>query len=216
MRPKFTGASGGSLPAAQRREEKRLLGRVLQGDPQAWAEFCRRYENLIISCVVRTLRRYGASFSSEDLADLVSEVWVALLRDNMRKLRLYDPDKGYRLASWVGLLATNCAIDQLRLRSGECSYLEDLSGGETLLVELQGPDSGIEAEESADLARQALGYLSAEEREFVIHCYHEECRPEDLAQNLGITVNTVYSRKFKIREKLSRIVANLDACSAAA
>jgi RNA polymerase sigma-70 factor (ECF subfamily) len=187
---------------------------VLRREPQAWTEFCRRYQNLIVSCVVRTLRRYGASFGNEDLADLVSEVWVTLLRDDMRKLRLYDASKGYRLASWVGLLATNCAIDQLRLRSGECSYLEDLSGAETLLVDVNGPDSGIEAEESAGLARQALGHLSPEEREFVFHCYHEERRPEELARVLGIRVNTVYSRKFKIREKLSRIVAHLDTRSA--
>jgi RNA polymerase sigma-70 factor (ECF subfamily) len=209
MRPNFAAPSGGSLLAAQRREEKRLLKRVLAGEAQAWTELCQRYQNLILACVIRTLRRYGAPFSNEDLADLVSEVWVTLLRDNMRKLRLYDPRKGYRLASWIGLLATNAVIDQLRLRSGECSYLDDLTCAETLLVETEGPDSGIEAAESADLARQALGHLTAEEREFVFHCYHEERRPEDLALRLGISVNTVYSRKFKIREKLSRIVADL-------
>jgi len=38
----------------------------------------------------------------------------------------------------------------------------------------------------------------------------------ELAEELGITVNTVYSRKFKIREKLVRIVGELDASCAAA
>jgi RNA polymerase sigma-70 factor (ECF subfamily) len=197
----------------ERRAEQRLLARVLSGDPRAWAELSRRYQNLIVSCVIRVLRRYGASFNADDLADLVSEVWVVLLRDDMRKLRLYDPARGYRLASWLGLMATNCTIDQLRLRSSssQCSYLEDLSGAERLLVdETVHPESELEAQEAASLARRALDALSSEERAFVISCFHDERDPEELASELGVTVNTVYSRKFKIREKLSRIVADLD------
>jgi RNA polymerase sigma-70 factor (ECF subfamily) len=146
----------------------------------------------------------------------VAEVWVALLRDDMRKLRLYDAGRGYRLASWVGLLATNCTIDQLRLRATECTYLEDLACPERLLVDSHGPDAGIEEQETAALARAALDQLTSEERRFVVSCFHEERRPEDLAVELGITVNTVYSRKFKIREKLVRIVADLDGPALAA
>jgi RNA polymerase sigma-70 factor (ECF subfamily) len=202
---------------AQRREEQRLLARVLRGEKRAWAELSRRYQNLIVSCVLRVLRRYGASFNADDLADLVSEVWVVLLRDDMRKLRLYDAGRGYRLASWLGLMATNCTIDQLRLRASECSYLEDLSGAERLLVDdTVHPESELEAQEAANLARRALDALSSEERAFVISCFHDERAPEELASELGITVNTVYSRKFKIREKLSRIVASLDGGAALA
>lgn len=215
MRPKASGGSTGgqstAQQAAQRKEEQQLLRRVVRGDERAWREFSRRYENLIVSCVVKVLRRYSACFSAEDLADLVAEVWVALLRDDMRKLRLYDAGRGYRLASWVGLMATNCTIDQLRLRAVEHTYLDDIAGVERLLVADEGPDSGLEAEETAELARRALAKLSFEERRFVLSCFHEERRPEELAEELGITVNTVYSRKFKIREKLVRIVADLGA-----
>src|SRR6059058_561526 len=55
-----------------------------------WADFVQRYERLIVSCVVKALRRYGATFSRDDLDDLVGDVWVTLLRDDMRKLRQYD------------------------------------------------------------------------------------------------------------------------------
>jgi RNA polymerase sigma-70 factor, ECF subfamily len=196
--------------AAQRAEEARLLKRVLKRDRPAWAEFCRRYEHLIVSCVLKVLRRYNAAFCGDDLADLVAEVWLVLLRDDMRKLRLYDASRGYPLASWVGLMATNCTIDQLRLRACECTYIDDVACSERLLVDSSSPDQGIEDRETADLARRALDQLSSEERAFVVSCFHEERCPGELADELGITVNTVYSRKFKIREKLSRIVADLD------
>src|SRR6059058_6068870 len=47
-----------------------------------WGEFVHRYERLIASCVVKALRRYGATFSRDDLDDLVGDVWVVLLRDD--------------------------------------------------------------------------------------------------------------------------------------
>jgi RNA polymerase sigma-70 factor (ECF subfamily) len=175
--------------------------------------FCQRYENLIVGCVLRALRRYNATFNSEDLADMVAEVWVTLLRDDMRKLRLYDRQRGYRLASWLGLIATNCTIDQLRLRNADTSYLEDMVCADQLLVDTSRPDKGIEQQETAQMARRALKRLSVEERQFVLHCFHEERSPADLARTLGIAINTVYSRKFKIREKLVRIIAELDSQS---
>jgi RNA polymerase sigma-70 factor, ECF subfamily len=197
----------------QRKEDLTLLRQVLEGQQSAWTRFCQRYESLIVGCVLRVLRRYNATFNSEDLADLVAEVWVTLLRDDMRKLRLYDPERGYKVASWLGLLASNCTIDQLRLRASETSYLEDMTCVETLLVDTSRPDAGIEQEEEACMARRALGQLTREERQFVVHCFHEERNPSELARDLGIAVNTVYSRKFKIREKLVRIVADLHASS---
>lgn len=205
----------GMAPRTQQTEQERaeeldLLRQVLEGEQSAWTRFCQRYESLIVGCVLRVMRRYNATFNSEDLADMVAEVWVTLLRDDLRKLRLYDPQRGYKVASWLGLLATNCTIDQLRLRASETTYLEDLSCVDSLLVDSSRPDAGLEAEEAARLAQRALGQLTREERQFVFHCFHEERNPAELARDLGIAVNTVYSRKFKIREKLVRIVADLN------
>lgn len=189
--------------------ELALLERVLAGDGDAWADFCRRYENLIVGCVLRVLRRYGATFTHADLADMVAEVWVALLRDDRKKLRLYQADRGYQLTSWIGLIATNSTIDQLRLRQAETSYLEDISGADRILVDLGRPDTDLELHEAAELARRALSCLSDEEQAFVASCYHEERPPTEMAAELGVTVNTIYSRKFKVRQKLVRIIADL-------
>ena len=192
-------------------QERRLLQRLLRGDSSAWNDFCRRYESLVVGCVLRVLRRYGASFTQADLADLVAEVWLTLLRDDCRKLRLYDAGRGYRLSSWIGLIATNGTIDQLRMRQAEPSYLEQTPGvAERLLVDPGGPDQPLERRQAAALARQALERLSAEERDFVVSCFHEERPPAELALELGVSINTIYSRKFKIRQKLERIVATLD------
>ncbi len=196
-------------------EETRLLTALLSKRTSAatrqarWGEFVKRYERLIASCVLKVLRRYGAVFSTEDLDDLVNDVWVTLLRDDMKKLRQYDAQRGFRIASFIGLVATNTTIDHLRGREIDATPIdqvrEDAFAGE---VE---PRDTVEDREQAELARAALEQLSGDERAFVVEVFHAERSPEELARTLGVTTNTIYSRKFKIRAKLQRIVTELEA-----
>ena len=180
-----------------------------------WAEFVQRYERLIVSCVVKALRRYGATFSRDDLDDLVGDVWLVLLREDMKKLRQYDATRGFRIASFLGLVATNATIDHLRARQAESTPLDDLIE-DFASLRAEAPRDVVEAREEAELARAALAQLSGDERAFVVDCFRDERSPEELARSLGVTTNTVYSRKFKIREKLQKIVRTLDGAPVAA
>ena len=195
-------------------EEIALLAALLNGRRDRWTEFTRRYERLITSCVLRTLRRYDALFSRDDLEDLVSDVWLALLRDDMKKLRAYCPEKGFRLASWIALIATNTTIDRLRARQTDDMHVEDMSSIDIASQSAE-PDEDMLGHERAQLAQAALEELSAEERAFVWDCFHDERAPEEIAREQGVAVNTIYSRKFKIREKLAKIVRRLEGCEAA-
>ncbi len=56
---------------------------------------------------------------------------------------------------------------------------------------------------------RAFSYLTPDERSFFLACYQEKRAPNQLADELGVTLNTVYSRKFKVREKLVRIAAQM-------
>ena len=195
-------------------EEIALLHALLNGRRDRWTEFTRRYERLITSCVLRTLRRYDAVFSRDDLEDLVSDVWLALLRDDLKKLRAYCPEKGFRLASWIALIATNTTIDRLRARQADDTYLEDMVSAD-FASQAAEPDESALGNERAHLAQAALEELSPEERAFVWDCFHDERAPEEIAREQGVAVNTIYSRKFKIREKLAKIVRRLEECEAA-
>ena len=202
-------------PKGNSSEERQLLHALLRGrnplvQQRRWQEFVHRYERLITSCVLKVLRRYGAVFTAEDLDDLVGDVWLMLLRDDMRKLRQYDEARGFRIASFIGLVATNTTIDHLRSRQAETAPLDEVLESHASLAAVS-PRDNIEVEEQAELARRALNRLSSDERAFVVECFHAERSPEELARKLGITTNTVYSRKFKIREKLARIVSSLEA-----
>lgn len=175
-----------------------------------WADFVKRYERLITSCVLKVLRRYGAVFSTDDLDDLVHDVWVTLLRDDMKKLRQYDAERGFRIASFIGLVATNTTIDHLRSRQAEATPLDQVME-DYVSLSAESPRDSVEEQQEKLLAERAINRLSRDERAFVYEIFHAERSPEELAKSLGVTTNTIYSRKFKIREKLAKIVAQLDA-----
>src|SRR4051812_25666442 len=157
-----------ALAASNSAEENAWLAALLAPQPESarqrrWAGFVGRYERLITSCVLKVLRRYGAAFSSDDLDDLVAEVWLTLLRDDLRKLRQYDPGRGVRLASFIGLVASHTAIDHLRSRRAELS-LRERASEEVGSVAVGGLTDPLEEDERVTLARRALERLSAEER----------------------------------------------------
>ena len=201
-------------------EETALLEALLQATKKVehdrlWADFVQRYQQLIISCVVKALRRYGATFSRDDLDDLVGDVWLALLREDLKKLRQYDVTRGFRIASFLGLVATNTTIDQLRARHAKATPLDEVIEDCVFLC-AEAPRDLVELRQEAELAHSALAQLSGDERAFFVDCFRDEMSPEALARALGISTNTVYSRKFKIRAKLKRIVRSLDGTPAAA
>jgi RNA polymerase sigma factor (sigma-70 family) len=214
------GKTSGDCARGNSAEEVALLQALLAATKKVphdrlWSDFVQRYERLIISCVVKALRRYGATFSRDDLDDLVGDVWLVLLREDMKKLRQYDATRGFRIASFLGLVATNATIDHLRARQAESTPLDDVIEDYASL-RAEAPRDMVEARQEAELARAALAQLSGEERAFVVDCFRDEVAPEELARSLGVTTNTVYSRKFKIREKLQKIVRSLDGAPVAA
>jgi RNA polymerase sigma-70 factor (ECF subfamily) len=170
---------------------------------RAWDAFVRRYQRIIVACICKAFRRYGVSPHTQDVDDLAGDVWLALMRDDARKLRQFRPDRGCRLASFIGLVATHRAIDHLRARRP----FVDLDEAAELAAEHVEPSRGLEDRQRVEAARAAIGQLTQDERAFVFEVFQEERPPHEMARSLGLTVNTIYSRKFKIRKKLETLVA---------
>jgi RNA polymerase sigma factor (sigma-70 family) len=97
--------------------DEELVQAVLAREPAAWPTFFAKYERLVISCIRKVMRRYGAQFNDEDVEDLVSATALNIVKDDYKKLRAFDATRGYKLSSWIGLIATNTAHDMLRRRA---------------------------------------------------------------------------------------------------
>jgi RNA polymerase sigma-70 factor (ECF subfamily) len=187
-----------------------LIQAVLAREPAAWPTFFAKYERLVISCIRKVMRRYGAGFNDEDLEDLVSATALNIVKDDYKKLRAFDATRGYKLSSWIGLIATNTAHDALRRRA-PTEVWAAVALDDTAPVPLQSESAlaseTLEAEDEARELRAAIAQLSPADRLFMDYYYVQELEPEAIARLMQISVNTVYSRKNKIREKLRIIVS---------
>jgi RNA polymerase sigma-70 factor (ECF subfamily) len=189
--------------------DEELVQAVLVREPAAWPTFFARYERLVISCIRKVMRRYGAGFNDEDVEDLVSATALNIVKDDYKKLRAFDPTRGYKLSSWIGLIATNTAHDALRRRAPTevwAAVALDDTAPVPLASDEQLASETLEAEDQARELRAAIAQLSAADRLFMDYYYVQELEPEVIARLMSISVNTVYSRKNKIREKLRIIV----------
>jgi len=193
-------------PSVQKPEtDFALLERVLNHQSDAWTELLRRYRALIFRCITKATSRVGAHLCPDDQDEIFCELCMNLLRDDMRKLRAFDPGRGVKLSTWLGLLSINTAYDHLRRRSrypllspGEDRTPDRPADGPSPLEQLL-------KKERRGFLGQLVTRLSARDRDFV-HLYFEQGLDAELiARTMNISVKTVYTKKHKISARLVRL-----------
>ena len=182
-----------------------LLAAVLRRDQRAFAELLRRYRGLLFRCITRITARYERVLGSEDVEEVFAEVCMALWSDDLRRLRAFDPNRGMKLGSWLGLIATHTTYDFLR-RVARRPICDDACAPEQKTDEPSALERLLCRERRGALAT-LVGELSRRDQAFFACYFGAEREPEDIARGLRISVKTVYSKKNKITTRLLRRAA---------
>jgi RNA polymerase sigma-70 factor, ECF subfamily len=189
--------------------DEELLANVLRNQGIAWAELVRRYRALIYRCISKVTLRYAPSLASADMDEIYAEVMIQLVRDDMHKLRIYDPTRGAKLGSWIGMLAVNAAYDYLR------------SAGRRPILNREGnlidpneehdrsPLDHLLEKERWDHLNEMLTDFTDKDRTFVDLYYRRGMEAEQIAEEMQISLKTVYSKKHKIRAHLMRCLERM-------
>ena len=187
--------------------DQRLLRLALARSEGGWLELMRRHRNLIYGCIHRTLGRYGVRASNETADDIFSDVCMRLLHNDMRRLRAYDPSRGCKLSSWIGLIAVNAAHDHLRSRA-RTPAIDTIDGRVDRADPCPDPlDHLLSHERSVQLRRLAT-HLSAKDRDFLDLYVHRELSPQQIARRMRVSVKTVYSRRSRIEQRLANLAGS--------
>jgi RNA polymerase sigma-70 factor (ECF subfamily) len=195
-----------SLRAARRPADadRSLVAALLADDAKAWREFRRRYDRLVLSCIRKATARFVA-VSPDDVRDIHAQLCLSLLVCDKAKLRAFDPARGARLSTYVGLLARHCAYDWLGVRRRE-PLGEDLERAAGLAGDSPDPfDAALEGER-ARLAVCLLRRMSERDQRFLA-LYLAGTDPREIARLMRMNVKSVYSKKHKIQARLGSIVA---------
>ncbi len=187
-----------------------LLRRVLRTESVAWNELVRRFRSLIYRCVTKVIGRYDSVLSNADADEVYADVLLALVRDDMRKLRLYDARRGTKLSSWIGMIATNVAYDYLR-GTARRPILDRIDGVPDIEEVKESPLDGILSTERRAHLNEMLADYSDKDRAFVSLYYAQGLDAEEVAEEMKISVKTVYSKKHKLLARLQTTLAPMAA-----
>jgi RNA polymerase sigma-70 factor (ECF subfamily) len=174
-------------------DEKILLGKFNRGSKDALRRLYEKYKDDLLGLAVTLLRDRSLA------EDVVHDVFVSFARTAGR-FTLSGTLKGY-----LSTCVANGARDKNRLKSR-------LDVGLDAAADM-GADSGdpveyaVDSEEAGRL-QQVLDCLPYEQREIVVLHLHQEMRFREIAEALGISINTVQSRYRYGLEKLRSILNN--------
>jgi RNA polymerase sigma-70 factor (ECF subfamily) len=196
--------------------DRDLLARVLRSDERAWGELVRRYRSLVYRCITKVTGKYASSMGGSDADEVYAEVLMQLLRDDMHKLRMYDPTRGTKLGSWIGMIAVNAAYDYLR-SFGKRPLLDRVDGNLDPHEECdRTPLDLLLEKERWTHFNDLLTDFTDKDRTFLDLYYARGLEAEEVAEEMQISLKTVYSKKHKIRTHLKRCLDGIKGDSAIA
>ncbi len=185
--------------------DETLLARMLLKDGKAWREFHRRFDRLVYRCIHKVTGRFRSVVGEEDVREIFAQFLVNITVRDMRRLRAFDPEKGNKLSSWIGLLVTNTAWDYLRsvARRPPCSELHEAA---ELEAEGSDPYDDILRKQRWALVSEAVESFSKKDQRFMKLYFIDGLEPEEVAQAMNVSIKTVYSKKHKIRCRLEQVL----------
>ena len=189
--------------------DRELLKCVLRNEARGWTELVRRFRPLIYRCITKVTLKYAPSLSTADLDEIYADVMMQLVRDDMHKLRIYNPARGTKLGSWIGMISVNAAYDFLR-SAGRRPLLDKVDGNVDPHEEVdRTPLDELIEKERWDHLNELLADFTDKDRTFVELYYQRGMEAEEIASEMQISLKTVYSKKHKIRAHLVRCLQNL-------
>ena len=207
-RPTACTATEPETMAAATAAELALVQEMLTKSDRAWREFHARYGRLVHRCITKVTCRFRRFASDDDLREIYATFLAQLLANDMYKLRMFAPERGANLTSWIGRLATNCAHDYVR--SGRRRTLRERDSVEQSDLERSAApwvDDEVDSRRRLRAVESLLADFPPKDREFVNLYFGEGLDPDEIAERMRISRNTVYSKRHKIQSRLEAILS---------
>jgi RNA polymerase sigma-70 factor (ECF subfamily) len=208
--PKLEAGSRGKAPTGPRAtpptekpDEKQLVRRAQAGDVSAYEELLRTHQQRVFAVVGGILRR------REDVEDIAQQVFVKAYFS----LKRFDLRSAF--GTWLYKITVNECWDYLRKKKvRRLVYEADLSEEQVRQLDAV-PERGLGARktpedagrlaEQSDLLERLLAEVGEQDRLMMVMKEVEGFSVEEIAEVLGLNVNTVKVRLFRARGRLVAI-----------
>jgi RNA polymerase sigma-70 factor (ECF subfamily) len=178
--------------APQQNSDQALIDRIATGDKLATQALYARHNVRVYRFILRLV-------GDETLAeDLVSEVFV----DVWRHADTFEGNS--QVTTWLLAIARFKALSALRRRK---DYQLDDCDAVALVDDADDPEVCVQKKDRSAILRTCLGQLSPDHREVIDLVYYHEKSVEEVAEIVGIPANTVKTRMYYARKRMSELLA---------
>ena len=181
--------------------DRQLLQRCLDDAPRAWEDFVDRFLGLVVHVANHTAAVRGVRMDESSREDLVSDVFLTLLRNDREILRRFRRHSS--LATYLAVIARRVIVRRMSVR-------QELTGG---FQAFNGEDPAdgchdrnghaqIHRIDDRDEVEQLLLRLDGQEA-VVVRMYHLEGRTyREISERVGLAENSIGSVLSRARGKL--------------
>lgn len=172
--------------------DSELLQVCATGNEKAFAAFYQRYEKRVFQYLMTVVNE--ATLAEETLVEVMLAVW--------KGLNTFQGQS--KVSTWIFGIAHHKAVDSLRRLTSQ------QRGGIPIEDILESPDpkagplEEVDKQRLATLTQQALTHLSSDHRAILHMAFYEEMSYPEIAELLGIPVNTVKTRVYYAKQHLKR------------
>ena len=177
--------------AMQTTSDEALIERIAAGDKLAMQVLFARHQVRVYRFVLRLVR--DQSVAEELVGEVFLDVWRQAGRFEARSTA----------STWLLAIARYKALSALRRRADQ-----ELDDDKAATIEDPGdsPEVAVLKKNKGEVLRQCLTALTPEHREIIDLVYYHEKSVEEVAQIVGIGENTVKTRMFYARKRLSELL----------
>lgn len=195
-----------SIGADARRSDARLVEALLAHHDDAWRSFLGRFDRIICHSIRRaTCRGPMLLTTDEERADIRASFLLSLFAHDSRKLRTFDSARGSLLSTWIAMLAERHAVDHVRALCTRARHRMSESESEGHAA-IPSPEELMLQKQGIARMRDALATLAPRERELFDLYFEDDMPAAEIADRMGTSLQTVYSRRHKVELHLSRAV----------
>jgi RNA polymerase sigma-70 factor (ECF subfamily) len=173
-------------------EERALLKATAAGDAKALERLFARTQVRVFRFLMRVVKNQAIA------EELLNEVFLSVWQNAHRYEGRSEP------ITWMLSIAHNKAISVLRKKTEVLGAADEAA--RDLVAEDDAPDVAVQKQDKSEKIRACIAELSPDHRTILDLVYYQEQSVAEVAEVLGIPENTVKTRMFYARKKLSELL----------
>jgi RNA polymerase sigma-70 factor, ECF subfamily len=171
-----------------------VLAHLKAGNQDALAILYDRYAGLVFTIASQILNQ------RDEAEDLTQDVFLTFWKQDK-----FDATRG-RLSTYLALLTRSRALNKLESRHSRQRVVERLAVTETEVLSGNTPLEAATLAEQQSLVQQALGQLSAQQRQILELSYYQGFSQAQIAEQLTLPLGTVKTNARQGLLKLRKIL----------